>query len=152
MDSDSDRFVDEVFDDDEFGGGDEEMGALAELSLLGHAPTPQIVPTAEGLLAINPDVAEIYSPPRVTKLAYRWNLYAGFALDLTKNDPVDGKPWDFNDPVKRNRAKQKLLQEKPNLLVGCPPCTAFSILFRSNVSRMNPDKVRKLTEEATRHL
>ena len=63
-----------------------------ELHLLGHVASNKVI-----------DVAEIFSPPRVTKQAYKFDLRPGFALDLTTNDPVDGKPWDFRDPVKRER-------------------------------------------------
>ena len=54
---------------------------------------------------IGPDVAEIYSPPRVTNIADKIGLTPGFAFDLTTVDPTDGKAWDFNDPVKRERER-----------------------------------------------
>ncbi len=44
-------------------------------------------------------VSEIYSPPRVTELirkARMKHLLPGFALDITVNDPLDGKPCDFS--------------------------------------------------------
>ena len=50
-------------------------------------------------------VTELYSPPRVTKQAHKFGLLPGFALDLTTIDPTDGKPWDFCDPVKRERER-----------------------------------------------
>ena len=42
-------------------------------------------------------VSEVYSPPRVTGLAPRLGLIPGLALDLSIDDPDDGKPWDFNN-------------------------------------------------------
>ena len=55
------------------------------------------------------DVAEVYSPPRVTTMAREMGLKAGWSLDLTTND-TDGRAWDFNDPEMRNRAARKLEQ------------------------------------------
>ena len=40
----------------------------------------------------------------------------GFAFDLTTVDPVDGREWDFNDPAKRLKARERLRQEKPLFL------------------------------------
>ena len=42
------------------------------------------------LVAEEIDVAEIYSPPRVTKRAEQWGLKGGWSLDLTTKDS-DGK-------------------------------------------------------------
>ena len=89
-------------------------------------------------------VAEIYSPPRVTaamKLLPDLRLIPGFALDLTTAD-VDGRLWDF-DKEMRDRARRRLSDDKPMLLVGPPMCTAFSTWQRIN------DKIRdKFTVDA----
>jgi hypothetical protein len=42
-------------------------------------------------------VTEIYSSPRVDKLATRTRMVPGMSLDLAVDDPDDGKPWDFNN-------------------------------------------------------
>ena len=66
-------------------------------------------------------VAEVYSPPRVTKatkLLPEQKLITGFALDLTTND-VDGRAWNFDEKEMRDRAMKKLKAEDPQLLVGC---------------------------------
>ena len=49
------------------------------------------------------DVAEIYSPERVTQHAKQAGLEPGWSLDLTTTD-VDGRPWDFTKVEMRNRA------------------------------------------------
>ena len=70
---------------------------------------------------------EIYSPPRVTaatKLLPELRLIPGFALDLTTAD-VDGALWDFDSKVMRDRAMKKVREERPQLLIGSPTCTAF---------------------------
>ena len=61
----------------------------------------------------NVHVAEVYSPPRVTRLAPRLGLNPGFAFDLSENDPEDGRPWDFTQSAKRERALRRLMQDKP---------------------------------------
>ena len=51
-------------------------------------------------------VSEVYSPPRVTKMLSGMKdhpLLAGFALDVTCNDPDDGTPWDFDLKDKMER-------------------------------------------------
>ena len=97
-------------------------------------------------------VSEIFSPPRVTKVANKIGLKPGFALDLTENDPVDGLPWDFSKQEKRERALNTLREEKPYLLVGSPPCTVFSSLFSANISRMDPAVVKSRIREGVRHI
>ena len=94
--ADSDEFLNRAFDDEDF--ADENMGGQGdeELHLLGHVASSR-----------TPDVAEIYSPPRVTKHAPRLGLLPGFALDLTEVGPTDGKPWDFCDPIKRERERER---------------------------------------------
>ncbi len=67
-------------------------------------------------------VSEIYSPPRISaKATYCPSLgfSVGFALDLTTNDE-NGKPWDFSRIDQRNKARSKVINEKPALLVGSP--------------------------------
>ncbi len=103
-------------------------------------------------------VSEIYSPPRVTELLgkirrrYR-RLVPGYALDLTTNDPMDGKPWDFTREDKRERARQLLRKQKPHLLIGSPACRAFCTLqFLNAFKSSNPDAVEKHRLEAVEHI
>ena len=53
----------------------------------------------------------------VAKLLPELKLIPGFALDLTTAD-VDGRLWDFDDKVMRERAMRKVKEERPQLLVG----------------------------------
>ena len=67
-------------------------------------------------------VSEIYSPPRVTaaaKLLPELKVIPGFALDLTTADS-DGRLWDFDDVVMRDRARKRVMEERPTLLIGSP--------------------------------
>ena len=87
-----------------------------------------------------PTIAEIYSPPRVAALLPRDGLYPGVSMDITTNDEL-GKPWDFNDPKQRQKAREQLRRDQPLVLIGSPMCTAFSRLQAINYSRMHPDAV-----------
>ena len=83
---------------------------------------------------VKASVAEIYSPPRVTKAATMLpglGIGAGAALDITTCDE-NGKPWDFSDLVMRGKADQLLDDTKPDLLVGSPMRIAFNHWQRLN--------------------
>ena len=84
-----------------------------------------------------PTVAEIYSPPRITALLPGYGLYPGVAMDITTNDE-DGRPWDFNDPRQRQRARDRLRADRPLVLVGSPMCTAFCRLQAINYAKNAP--------------
>ena len=67
-------------------------------------------------------VAEIYSAPRVTralKMLPSLGLSPGFALDLTGTDR-DGRAWDVTLADMRERARQKVAEDKPFMLIGSP--------------------------------
>ena len=78
-------------------------------------------------------------------------MIPGFALDLTTVD-TDGRPWDFDDVVMRDRARKKLAEEKPMLLVGSPMCTAFSTWQRINNKIRCPVTVAGELKRARQHL
>ena len=65
-------------------------------------------------------VAEVCSPPRVTKAATalpELGIAPGSALDITTCDE-HGTPWDFSRPDMRRKAEKLLDDEDPDLLVG----------------------------------
>ena len=83
-------------------------------------------------------VAEVYSAPRVNKamkLMPSLELVPGFALDLSGNDE-EGHAWDFTRADMREKAKALVLKEKPFVLIGSPPCTAFSSWQHLNAARL----------------
>ena len=99
-------------------------------------------------------MSEIYSPPRVTaasKLLPELRVIPGFALALTVAD-TDGKLWDFDEKVMRDRARAKLKEEKPMLLIGSPMCTAFSTWQRINNLIRDPVTVAAEKKRAIQHL
>ena len=104
--------------------------------------------------ALRTIVAEVYSPPRVTaatKLLPELKVIPGFALDLTTAD-TDGKLWDFDDKVMRDRAMQRVKDERPMLLIVSPMCTAFSTWQRINDKIRSPVVVAAEKRRAIQHL
>ncbi len=100
-------------------------------------------------------VSEVYSPPRVTKLLSKMKdhpLAPGFALDITCQDPDDGKPWDFDDPEKRAKALQLIRDTKPLFLIGSPMCTAWCSWQNLNAQRRDPEVVKRELIRARMHL
>ena len=67
------------------------------------------------------DVAEVYSPQRVTLEARKHGLKPGEAMDLTTG-------WDFRQQEHRELAEKYVEELKPLLLIGSPMCTMFSRL------------------------
>ena len=70
------------------------------------------------------DVTEIFSPPRVIKLAESYGLVPGLAFDLTTCDD-DGQLWDFNVVERRQKAFDIIKRTKPLRVIGSPMCTIF---------------------------
>ena len=62
-------------------------------------------------------------------------LIPGFALDLSGEDE-NGDSWDFTRADMRAKARTLLLETKPFLLIGSPPCTAFSSWQALNAARL----------------
>ena len=67
------------------------------------------------------DIAEVFSPSRVTVEAERRKMNPGIAMDLRT-------VWDFS-PVRHQQAALKYVDlVKPRLLIGSPECRMFSTL------------------------
>ena len=100
-------------------------------------------------------MAEIYSPPRVTKAAAAFpplGMEAGAALDITTCDER-GVPWDFTKKEMEEKAEKLLDETKPDLPVGSPMCTKFSSWRRiSHRSAKDPFRFAKERAEAVKHL
>ena len=97
------------------------------------------------------EVAEVYSPPRVAKMAKQMGLRAGWSLDLTTRDE-NGRPWDFNDKAMRNAAVRELLNDKPRLLIGSPMCGPFSSMNNINYARMTDAEKEQRIAYGRKHL
>ena len=78
------------------------------------------------------DMCEKSSPPRVGPEAAKFGLDAGDAMDLTTG-------LDFKKPEDRKRSEEHVDNKEPLVLIGSPPCVAFSQL-----QTMVPDSERKI--------
>ena len=67
------------------------------------------------------EVAEIFGPGRFTSVSSAFDLRPGHAMDLRSG-------YDFNNAADRKRGELEFLDEQPLLLVGSPPCVAFSTM------------------------
>ena len=103
------------------------------------------------LTELSSDFAEVYSPPRVTKLASDMRLKSAWALDLITIDPLDGKPWNFNVKAMRDRAVKLLDRDRPLLLIACPICGPFASI-NTNYDKVDSQDVKDTLEAAMRHL
>ena len=136
----SQRVVDRVDKDSSM----EEMFALFEISTseddstldsdvlaLGDPNDPNFDLLTLGDPNPNPraDVAEIFSPDRVTARAAQFGLVPGLALDLRTG-------WDLNDSRHVAALWRYLKAAKPQLVVGSPECAPFSRL--QTLNRNNP--------------
>ena len=65
------------------------------------------------------DVAETFSPPRVTTKAAQMGPRVGEAMDLTTG-------WDFRIESHREKATRYKEEKKPTLLIGSPTGTMFT--------------------------
>jgi len=101
-------------------------------------------------------VSEIYSPPRVTaelrRSKYKFML-PGFALDISGIDEDDGQPWNFCIAGKRDKVRRMVNEQKPFMLIGCPPCKAYSTWQALNESKSSdPAAYRRAKMQAGIHL
>ena len=93
-------------------------------------------------------IVELYSPPRVTSEAATLpglSLAGGSTFDLRAD--ANGRSWDFRLESDRRKARAQIAREKPFLVIGSPPCTAFSILQALNKKRVTGAvRARQLAE------
>ncbi len=97
------------------------------------------------------DVAEAYSPPRLTDMAEKLGYKKGFALDLTEKDE-GGRAWDLSVKEIQDDAIRRLDEEAPWLLMVSPPCTMFSTLQGFSIPRQEQDVVQTKLEDAIKHI
>ncbi len=101
--------------------------------------------------------AEVFSQPRIAQEASLRNydgvrLTPGWSLDLTREDPLTGKPWDLSRYAVRRRVKQIIQDTEPFMVIGSPPCTMFSPMQNLNAGRMDPKAAEKALHAAKEHV
>jgi hypothetical protein len=94
-------------------------------------------------------VTELFSPPRVnaelTKNSVS-GIAAGTSFDLII-DQESGEAWDFLRADHRRKCWSRLRAEDPWVVIGSPPCTAFSIINGLNKFKSAAEtRERKLVE------
>ena len=100
---------------------------------------------------LRPEVAEVYSPPRIAAQGESQGMKGGWSLDLTTVNDA-GERWDFNDPKKRAQAKKLVQERKPRMLIGSPMCTAFSALQTLNRGAYSQGEWNEWVRQAIIHL
>ena len=85
---------------------------------------PMQTPIAKALLRV--DIAEGYSPIRVTGYVEKYGLKPGEAMDLTTG-------WDLSRKGDQERACKKTREEEPFIIIGSPQCTYFSVMQNSSL-------------------
>ena len=87
------------------GGGQRAAPAQSTSSAGGRGFGPQRRAARQNVQKLDMAVVEVYSPPRITKMAKQMGLSTAWALDLTENDPDDGQPLDLSKVEKRRKAR-----------------------------------------------
>ena len=90
------------------------------------------------------DVAEVFGPHRVAKVALKYGLKAGEAMDLLTG-------WDFNLERHRKAAIEYISRVKPKLVIDSPECTMFSTLQKLEGGQWNNEKQQR-RNQAIKHM
>lgn len=98
------------------------------------------------------DVAEVYNPARFTSRCNSFGLRPGFVVDMTVGSTSKGEPWDLTRPEHQAEFKRLLVREKPFVLMGAPPCNAFSPLQNLNKAKRSDEENAAIEEEGKTHL
>ena len=97
-------------------------------------------------------IVELFSPPRINekidRMSSKKGIVAGTSFDLIV-DKRTGETWNFLKPEDRRRCWNRLEEERPWVVIGSPPCTAFSTINTGlNYPKMNRDEVLRRQGEA----
>ena len=106
---------------------------------------------------VGPDVAEIYSQPRVCQEVDGRKfggdtLRPGWSLDLTNKDPKTGKAWDLSRPDVQSRVRALVRSSQPYCVIGSPPCTPFSPLQEIGRAKRDPKIMAKELRDGEAHI
>ena len=81
--------------------------------------------SAEAMMLMSADVTEIFSPERVAGVCKEFGLKPGMSMYIKSG-------YDFDNKKDRDRCWEVLERDKPNMVIGSPPCTLFSKLQELN--------------------
>lgn len=97
-------------------------------------------------------VAEIYNPKRFTSKANQFGLQPGFAIDLEVVKNKNGEHWDLSREEDQKELESLLDKEKPEYLLGSPPCEAFSPLQNLSKGKRSEEENEAILERGRKHL
>ena len=97
------------------------------------------------------DISEVYNPARFIQRAGVLGLAPGFVADAAVLKK-DGTPWNLMEKEDENLLERLQAKEQPWLVVGAPPCTAFSRLLDITRRHRDPELDAKRLEEGRHHL
>ena len=78
------------------------------------------------------------------------SLAGGSTFDLREDE--NGVRWDVRKGEDRDRARRRILKERPFLVVGSPPCTEFCSVQALNQDRFSEEERQWRRVEAKVHL
>ena len=90
-------------------------------------------------------VSELYSPPRISPEAAKRGLETGACFDLQT-------AWDLSREEDRRQMWKTLREEKPDVIIVCPPCTAFSRMQALNKGRRDEKRALQVLHTGREHL
>ena len=97
------------------------------------------------------EIAEVFSPPRITEAGRRKGCLSGIAFHLRTQDK-DGNAWDLSKPEVQEKAEELVDLLQPELIVGCPPRGPFSALQCLNHPKMTEQQVQDRMKDAVAHV
>ena len=92
-------------------------------------------------------ITELFSPPQVNekinRMSNKKGIVAGTSFDFIV-DKETGETWNFLKLEDRRRCWSRLEEERPWVVIGSPPSTAFSATnIGLNYPKMDPAEVRR---------
>ena len=106
--------------------------------------------TEHTVLVLEPgysDLAEIFSPPRIVTIAKKNGLAARWSFDRLVEKEA-GVPWDLTRRAHQMEILRIIEDEKPQLVIGSPPCSHFSKIMALNWPKTPRHKRRAMMREA----
>ena len=114
-----------------------------------HEQPPPVVLSALRAPPGSADICEVFSPERVCARCTRHGLVAGSSFDLHTG-------YDLSKYKVQREVEAKIDAEQPELLIGSPPCTKFSILQNlvraKGLTHEQRDKFERDLAQAVKHV
>ena len=115
----------------------EDALAIDEISVMVHELTGDFGRSTRS------DVSEIFSPGRFSEMCGVFDLLPGSAFDLRSG-------FDLTTASGQEECWRQLVREQPEVVIGSPPCAAFSVL--RGLAKMEPEALRERWRLGCAHL